>query len=154
MRITGYMERRGPLLACDLCAVFDHQPSNAMPANVRLDKKGIQFGFSIYPRLYCRKAYGYAAQLRHEYPPCRDLFQRDFDRIWIGKQRLAIAIIRKRCTQLQCFKGLLLGHGRGANDDAVGHRFGVSCHASNPPIITPIDRLCKANGNYWRSIWG
>jgi hypothetical protein len=21
-----------------------------------------------------------------------------------------------------------------------------------PPIITPVDRLCEANGNYWRSI--
>ena len=122
MRITGYMERRGPLLARDLCAVFDHQPSNAMPANVRLDKKGIQFGFSIHSRLYCRKTYCYAAQLRHKYPPCCKLFQRDFDRLWIGKQRLAIAIIRKRCTQLQCFKGLLLGHGSGANDDAACHR--------------------------------
>ena len=122
MRIPGYMERLGPLLACDLCAVFDHQPSNAMPANVWLDKKGIQFGFSVHSRLYGRETHCYATQLGHEYPPCCNLFQRDLDRIWIGKQRIAIARIGKRCTQLQCFKGLLLGHGSGANDNAVCHR--------------------------------
>ena len=35
-----------------------------------------------------------AAQLRHEHPSGLDLFQRDFDRIWIGKQRLAIGNAR------------------------------------------------------------
>jgi hypothetical protein len=40
---------------------------------------------------------------------------------WIGKHGLAIAIIRKRCTQLHCFKGLLLGHHSGANDDLASH---------------------------------
>jgi hypothetical protein len=54
---------------------------------------------------------------------------------------------------LPCFKGLLLGHGSDANDNAACHwEIGVSCRASNPPIITPVDRLCKTNGNYWRSI--
>lgn len=106
MRVTDYVQRGGPLLARDLCAVFDHQPSNAVPADLRLDKKGIQFGLSIHSKLYCRKSQCFAVQFRDEYPPCGNLFQGDSDRIRIGKEGLAIAIIRKRCTELHCFKGL------------------------------------------------
>jgi hypothetical protein len=85
MRITRYMECHRSLLACDLCAVFDHQPSNTVPSNVRLDKKRIQFGFSIPSRLYCRKTYRYTVQLRYEYPSCCKLCERNVDSIWIGK---------------------------------------------------------------------
>ena len=122
MRVTDDMQRGGPLLACDLCAVFDHQPSNALPSDLRLDKKGIQFGLSIHSRLYCRKSECFAVQFRDEYPPCCKLFQWDTNRIRIDKQGLAIAIIRKRCTELHCFKGLLLGRDGGANDDLACHR--------------------------------
>ena len=145
MRIADYMERRGSLVPCDLSAVFDHQTSNAMPASVGVDKEGIEFGFSISSRLDGRETYGYTAQLGHEYPPCCKLFHGDCDRIGMGKQRLAIAIIRKRRAQLQGFQSCLLGHGGGANDDIACHRqVRDSSYPSRSLIIALIGQACKA----------
>ena len=55
-------------------------------ANVRLDKKGVQLGFTIPSRLYRRKAYCCAAN-RHEYPSGRDLFQWEINRIGLASRQ-------------------------------------------------------------------
>src|SRR4051812_40974999 len=101
MRIANHVEKAGGPRLSNFGNVVDESPSNAVPPEVRFDEERIQLRFAVRARHDRGKAGDDAVALRDENAAVRDLFHRQGNRVWIRKERIAVARIVERRTPLQ-----------------------------------------------------
>src|SRR5947199_633198 len=124
MGICHNVQSCAPSLSGDFGAVFNQQSSNSTTLHAGINKQGVQFGFSIRPRLHGCKPHDYPHPFRNEHSTSGDLLRRQFNCIRMSEQSISVTFISKRCTRLQLFKLQLLRSCGNTNGRFV-HRMSV-----------------------------
>ena len=121
MRIPDDAEGGGSIITGDLGGVLNEQASDASAADFRLDKQGIELGFSIGTGFHGSEPNHCAVQLCKENAASGELLGGHFDRVGVGKESVAIAWVGERCAALQGFELLFFRWNSRANQNLV-HR--------------------------------
>ena len=81
--------------------VVDESPSDAALPEVRLDEQGVQLRTAVWARHHSGKASDDAVAFCDEDAACRNLLDRQRDRVGIREKRVAIPNVAERRTPLQ-----------------------------------------------------
>src|SRR5262245_33334656 len=107
MRVSYNVERLGARGPCRNGAVFDQCPTNALSPCAWLDEKRIQLRVAVFAWKNGGEPHHRTGNLSDENASSFNLFKRQFNRVGMGQERIAISGVVERSTPLKRFKLLL-----------------------------------------------